>query len=150
MIASRATAAAINHSGTSFMYASVMKTVTSNNLSAAGSSTAPSSLCQPKRLARKPSAASDSAAAPNRRMVVTNCRSASATAMGATSRILIALMTFGIWRGDQDTRLAAQLKAQNPIVAGGDRLQTSVQRKRALQRFGSAARRQTKSDRIAR
>ena len=70
--------------------------------------------------------------------------------MGATSRILIALMTFGIWRRDQDTRLASQLKAQNPIVAGGDRLQTSVQRKRALQRFGSAARRQTKSNGIAR
>src|SRR5258708_10900263 len=83
-------------------------------------------------------------------MVVTSCRSASATAMGATSRILNALMTFGIWRGDQDTRSATQLKAQNPIVTGGDRLQTSVQRKRALQRIGSAARRQTKSDRIAR
>jgi hypothetical protein len=42
--------------------------------------------------------------------------------MGATSRILIALMTFGIWRGDQNTRLASQLEAQNSIVAGGDRL----------------------------
>src|SRR5258708_19116491 len=83
-------------------------------------------------------------------MVVTSCRSASATAMGATSRILIALMMFGIWRGDQNTRLASQLEAQNSIVAGGDRLQTSVQRKRALQRFGSAARRQTTSNRIAR
>jgi hypothetical protein len=42
--------------------------------------------------------------------------------MGATSRILIALMMFGIWRKDQDTRLMMQLKAQNPVVAGGDRL----------------------------
>src|SRR5260370_41164199 len=83
-------------------------------------------------------------------MVATSCRSASATAMGATSRILIALMTFGIWRGDQNTGLASQLKAQNSIAAGGERLQTSVQRKRALQRFGSPARRQTKSNRIAR
>src|SRR6267142_1478521 len=70
--------------------------------------------------------------------------------MGATSRILIELMTFGMWRGDQDTRLTAKLKAQNSIVAGGDRLQTPVQGKGALQRFGSAARRQTKSNRIAR
>jgi hypothetical protein len=42
--------------------------------------------------------------------------------MGATSRILIALMMFGIWRADQDTRLTTQLKAQYPVVAGGERL----------------------------
>src|SRR5882757_3635123 len=70
--------------------------------------------------------------------------------MGATSKILIELMTFGMWRGDQDTRLTSKLEAQNSIVAGGDRLQTSTQGKRALQRFGSAARRQPKSDGIAR
>src|ERR1700722_10153476 len=69
--------------------------------------------------------------------------------MGATSRILIELMTFGIWRRDRDTRSTTKRKALNPIVAGGDRLQPSAQRQRALQRFGSAARRQTKSDRIA-
>src|ERR1700676_3500588 len=126
-----------------------MNTVTSSNLSAAGSSTAPSSLCQPKRLARKPSAASDSAATPNKRIVVTSCRSASATAVGATSRILIALMMFGIWRGDQDTRPTPQLDAQNPIVAGGDRRRTPVQGERALQRCVPAARQQAKSDRSA-
>ena len=74
---------------------------------------------------------------------------ASATAMGTTSRILIELMTFGMWRADQDTRLTTQLEALNPILAGGDRLQTPVQRERALQRIGAAARRQAKSNGIA-
>jgi len=69
--------------------------------------------------------------------------------MGATSRILIALMRFGMWRADQGTRSTTDLKAQNPTFAGGERLQTPVQSKRALQRFGAAARRQAKSDGIA-
>src|SRR5216684_1749656 len=68
-------------------------------------------------------------------MVVVSRCSASATAVGATSRILIELMMFGMWRGDQGTRLVAKLKAQYPIVAGGDRLQTPVQGKRERQRF---------------
>src|SRR3984957_2016836 len=70
-------------------------------------------------------------------------------AMGATNRILIALMRFGMWRADQGTRSTTDLKAQNPTFAGGERLQTPVQRKRALQRFGTAARRQSKSNGVA-
>ncbi len=38
---------------------------------------------------------------PNKAMVVTSSWCASATAMGATSRILIELMTFGRWRKDR-------------------------------------------------
>src|ERR1700733_4246123 len=71
------------------------------------------------------------------------------TAMGATSRILIELMTFGMWRADQNTRLTAQLKPQSPTFAGAERLQTSVQRQRALQGFGAAAGRQAKSNGVA-
>src|ERR1700679_3633318 len=70
--------------------------------------------------------------------------------MGATNRILNAVMTFGRWRRGEDTESMLKLKTQNPIVAGGDRLELSVQGKRALQRLGAAARGQAKPDRISR
>jgi hypothetical protein len=47
--------------------------------------------------------------------------------MGTTSKILIAVMTFGIWRSGQDTRLMTKLEALNSVIAGSYGLQTAVQ-----------------------
>src|SRR5579863_9508261 len=129
MTTSRETAATINHSGTSFIKLNVTNTVARSALSAMGSSNAPNSLCQPNRLARKPSAASDRAATANKTRDSVRRWLASAHAMGTTSKIRSTLIMFGIWRTD----LAMQLKALDPIFAGGDRLQPPIQRQRALQ-----------------
>src|SRR5580700_10379979 len=70
--------------------------------------------------------------------------------MGATSRILIELMRFGIWRSGRGTWSMTEFEAQKPRIAGGNRLQWAVQGKRAPQRFSAAARRQSKSNAAAR
>ena len=52
IVKSRVTATVASHTGTSPIHASVMKTLTSSSLSASGSSHLPTSLVQPKFLAR--------------------------------------------------------------------------------------------------
>src|SRR5208283_4532915 len=130
---------------------STTRVVASNSLSATGSRIPPRVLCQPKRLARKPSAASETAAAPNSPMVAANCPCTSVSAMGITSTILSELMRFGTWRSHRYTerRLPAQFEALNPVVAGGDRFETTVQCQGMLQRFGAAASGQPETHRVA-
>jgi hypothetical protein len=58
--------------------------------------------------------------------------------MGTTNRILSTLMMFGMWRTGRSLSrvfrvLVMQLEALNPIFAGGNRLQSPIQRQRTLQ-----------------
>src|ERR1700691_4207246 len=150
MIRSRATATAISHQGISPIYASVTNTVASNSLSAMGSSAAPRSLCQPKRLARKPSATSEIAAAPNKTIVASRRRCANVQAVGTTRMILSPVMRFGSWRRENCmAALPAQLKALNSAVARANGLQPAVQSQRVLQRIRPAAGNQVEPDGIA-
>src|ERR1700677_2521817 len=146
MTPSRATAAAISHAGTRRSTASTMNTVASSSLSAARSRMPPSVVCHPNRLARKPSAASDAAAAKNSPRVVTRSPRSRASAIGITRRILSEVMMFGIWRSHGRTVLMTQFEALNPVLPDAPRLQAAAQGERILQRPGAAPGRQPESD----
>src|SRR5580658_6758679 len=149
MIRSRATATAVSHQGMSPRKLSVTNTVANNSLSAMGSSAAPRSLCQPKRLARKPSATSEITATPNNTMVVPSRICAKAQAVGTTRMILSPVMRFGSWRRENCmAALPAQLKALNSGLPGANGLQPAVRSERALQRLRPAAGHQVESDGI--
>ncbi len=101
MMQSRAMTAAVSQTGTLPSRASMTKTVASSNLSATGSNRPPRSVCQPKRLARKPSMPSDAPAMQNNHSVSTGRCPLSAIAIGTTRRIRIDVMTFGSWRSQR-------------------------------------------------